>query len=54
MLDEFTYVDPQTAYELVVTNPRKVAELFDDVKPIPDGTFPPIIEGSDDEIRIWL
>ncbi len=51
MLDEFTYVDPQTAYELVVTNPRKVAELFDDVKPIPDGTFPPIIEGSDDEIR---
>ncbi|MEG0379181.1 MAG: exonuclease domain-containing protein, partial [Eubacterium sp.] len=51
MLNEFTYLDEATAYELVVTNPRKIADMFEDVMPIPDGTFPPIIEGSDDEIR---
>ncbi|MDO4288749.1 MAG: PolC-type DNA polymerase III [Eubacterium sp.] len=51
MLDEFKYLDDETAYEIVVENPRKIADMFDDVKPIPDGTFPPIIEGSDEEIR---
>ncbi|MEG2284307.1 MAG: PolC-type DNA polymerase III [Eubacterium sp.] len=51
MLDEFAYLDDETAYEIVVENPRKIAEMFDDVKPIPDGTFPPIIEGSDEDIR---
>ena len=51
MLDEFSYLDEKTAYEIVVENPRKIADCFEDVKPIPDGTFPPIIEGSDEEIR---
>lgn len=51
MLDEFNYLDPEEAYELVVTNTRKVADMIGDVKPVPDGTFPPVIEGSDDEIR---
>ncbi|WP_315307372.1 PolC-type DNA polymerase III [Pseudoramibacter alactolyticus] len=51
MLDEFDYLPDDAAYELVVTNTRKVADLIDDVKPVPDGTFPPVIEGSDDEIR---
>ncbi len=51
MLDEFNYLDEQTAHELVVDNPRKIAEMIDDVLPIPNGTFPPVIEGSDDEIR---
>ncbi|MSS19561.1 PolC-type DNA polymerase III [Pseudoramibacter porci] len=51
MLKEFDYLDPEAAYELVVTNTRKVADMIGDVKPVPDGTFPPVIEGSDDEIR---
>lgn len=51
MLSEFDYLDPETAYEVVVTNTRKVADMIDTVKPVPDGTFPPIIEGSDEEIR---
>lgn len=51
MLDEFDYLDPETAYEIVVTNTRKIADSMDAVLPIPDGTFPPVIEGSDDDIR---
>ncbi len=51
MLAEFEYLDDATARKLVIENPRKIADMMDSVKPIPDGTFPPIIEGSDDEIR---
>lgn len=51
MLDEFTYLDEETAREVVIDNPRKIADLMDAVLPIPDGTYPPIIEGSDEEIR---
>ncbi|MDU7298901.1 MAG: PolC-type DNA polymerase III, partial [Finegoldia magna] len=29
----------------------KISEMLDDIKPIPDGTFPPVIEGSDTELR---
>jgi len=51
MLAEFSYLDEATAREVVIENPRKIADMMDAVLPIPDGTFPPIIEGSDDEIR---
>ncbi|HEY5537379.1 MAG TPA: PolC-type DNA polymerase III [Acetobacterium sp.] len=51
MLEEFTYLDEATAREVVIENPRKIADMMDSVMPIPDGTYPPIIEGSDDEIR---
>lgn len=54
MLQEFNYLDESTAYAIVVTNTRKVAAMFDEVKPIPDGTFPPVIEGSDEEIRTMV
>ncbi len=51
MLSEFSYLDADKAYEIVVTNTRKIAEAMDEVLPIPDGTFPPVIDGSDDDIR---
>ncbi|MGL4605875.1 MAG: PolC-type DNA polymerase III [Eubacteriaceae bacterium] len=51
MLDEFTYLDEETAYEVVVANTRKIGEMIEPVLPIPNGTYPPIIEGSDEEIR---
>lgn len=51
MLAEFSYLDDATAREVVIENPRKIADMMDAVLPIPDGTFPPIIEGSDEEIR---
>ncbi|MBC3805346.1 PolC-type DNA polymerase III [Acetobacterium fimetarium] len=54
MLAEFDYLEEDTARAVVIDNPRKVAEMIDEVLPIPDGTFPPVIEGSDDEIRTMV
>lgn len=51
MLEEFSYLDEETAREVVIDNTRKVAEMIEAVLPIPDGTFTPVIEGSDEEIR---
>lgn len=51
MLREFDYLGPEKAYEIVVTNTRKIAEAVEAVKPVPDGTYPPVIEGADEDIR---
>lgn len=51
MLDEFSYLGSEIAHEVVVENTNKIADMIEDIKPIPDGTFPPFIEGSDVELR---
>ncbi|WP_434639339.1 PolC-type DNA polymerase III [Thermoanaerobacterium thermosaccharolyticum] len=51
MLNEFNYFDEKTAKEIVIDNPNKIVELIEDVKPIPDGTYPPSIEGAEEELK---
>jgi DNA polymerase-3 subunit alpha (Gram-positive type) len=51
MLQEFDYLSPEVAREVVIDNPVKIAESIEVIKPVPDEFFPPIIEGADDEIR---
>lgn len=51
MLEEFKYLGEDLAYEVVVENTNKVADMVEDVLPIPNETFPPVIEGSDKELR---
>ncbi|MBE0068056.1 PolC-type DNA polymerase III [Thermoanaerobacterium thermosaccharolyticum] len=51
MLNEFDYFDEKTAREIVIDNPNKIVELIEDVKPIPDGTYPPSIEGAEEELK---
>ncbi|WP_442952119.1 PolC-type DNA polymerase III [Peptacetobacter sp.] len=51
MLEEFSYLGKELAYEVVVKNTNLIADMVEDVKPIPDETYPPIIEGSDVELR---
>ena len=51
MLREFSYLGERKCREVVIYNPNKIAEMVEVIKPIPDGTYPPKIEGAEDEIR---
>ncbi|MDF2891426.1 MAG: polymerase alpha subunit [Clostridia bacterium] len=51
MLDEFSYLGEQRAYNAVIKYPNQIADEIESVIPVPEETFPPIIEGSEDQIR---
>ena len=51
MLKEFSYLGSEVAKEVVIKNPQAIADSIDVLKPIPDETYPPKIEGADDDIR---
>ena len=51
MLKEFEYLGENLAYEVVVTNPNKIAEMTEKIDPVPPDKAPPVIEGSDDLLR---
>lgn len=51
MLKDFDYFG-ERAKEFVIDNPNKIAEMVDgDVIPVPEGNYPPVIEGSDQLLR---
>ncbi len=51
MLAEFAYLGEEKAREIVVDNPKKIIADFDAIKPIPDGTYTPSIEGAEEELQ---
>lgn len=51
MLKEFEYLDEETRNDVVITNTNLVADWIEHIKPVPSGTFNPVIEGSDEEIE---
>ncbi|KEI17037.1 PolC-type DNA polymerase III [Clostridium haemolyticum] len=51
MLKEFEYLGEDACKEVVIYNPQKIAEEVEVIKPIPDETFPPKIEGAEEDIR---
>ena len=51
MLKEFDYLGEEKAYEVVVTNTNKVADMCEKISPIADYKATPHIDGCEDMIR---
>lgn len=51
MLEEFSYLGEDSAYDVVITAPRSIADEIEAIKPVPEQLFPPEIPGAEDEIR---
>ena len=50
MLEEFAYLGEKAAKKIVIDNPRQIAALVENIKPIPDKLYPPEIPGAEEEI----
>lgn len=51
MLREFNYLGEEMAKKVVIENPNLIAESVEHIIPIPEETYPPIIEGSEEDLR---
>lgn len=51
MLREFSYLGKEKALEVVVTNTNLIADKIEKIAPVPPEKYPPVIEGSDEELR---
>lgn len=50
MLADFAYLGEETAYRVVVENTALIANLVEELQPVPDGFYPPKIDSAEQEI----
>ena len=51
MLEEFSYLGEEIAREVVITNPNKVADMCEKIRPIPEGRYEPDLPGAKEELE---
>ena len=51
MLQEFSYLGEEKAYEIVVTNPNRIADMCETMRPVPHNLFAPKIENSVEDLK---
>ena len=51
MLEEFKYLGEEKAYEVVVTNPNRIADMCETLRPVPHNLFAPKIENSVEDLK---
>ena len=51
MLAEFAYLGEEKAYEVVVTNTNRIADMCETVRPVPHNLFAPKIENSVEDLK---
>lgn len=51
MLEAFSYLSPEKAYEVVVTNTNRIADMIQDIAPVRPDKCPPVIDNSDEILK---
>ena len=51
MMEEFMYLGEETAHKVVIENTNMIADMIEPMMPVPDGKFPPKIDGAEEDLR---